>query len=69
MKEKSDERAEYIPTPDQIRAACAEVRESWTESEFNKRSNYKISPYFIPFCEVSTSYSEFKSEENIYRRN
>lgn len=34
---KDDERADYIPTPEEIREAAARIRETWTDEEHAAR--------------------------------
>lgn len=60
-------KAEYLPSPEEIRLGCLEVQKKWTNEEFFKRANIKIENYKIPVCEVGPSLSEYSAEKNIYR--
>lgn len=33
---------EYIPTPEQIEEACAEIREGWSDAEWERRSRHGL---------------------------
>jgi hypothetical protein len=37
----AEQRPLYEPTPEQIRAACAEIQKGWTEAERRRRSNQR----------------------------
>ena len=59
---------DYLPTPEEIKKACSEIREKWPEEEFFKRANKKKDQYVVPICEVTPAYNEFEAESNVYRR-
>lgn len=39
---------EYIPTPEEIRAACEAIRATWTEREHRRRAGLTEERYTIP---------------------
>jgi len=45
-----DETADYMPTPAQIREACAEIRSKWNDAT---RASRNVSGWFDPKCEAA----------------
>lgn len=58
---------DFLPTPEQIKEACVEIRKKWSESELHKRTAIKRIDYTVPVCDVTPSCNEFESEAKIYR--
>ena len=44
---------QYVPTEEQIRAACAEIRAGWTEAMWRSRNTVSVEP--VEIQSVSTS--------------
>jgi hypothetical protein len=48
--------ADFLPTPEQITAECAAIRETWDEIRY-KRSGEDLTPkYTIPTCREATDH-------------
>lgn len=43
------DRACYLPTPEEIRAACREIQSEWTEEEEDRRRAKQV-PWAVPTC-------------------
>lgn len=44
---------EYIPSPDEIRRQCVEIRKSWSEAERRSRSSQRNRRWEIPVTKVA----------------
>lgn len=42
LDQQRESRAEYMPTPDQIAAACLEINSTWSEFEKAKRRGVRL---------------------------
>lgn len=66
MKNKQEDLG-YIPSQEEIKNACKNFQQSWSEEEFFKRANIKKKNYTVPTCDLEPSCNEFSIEETIYR--
>lgn len=56
--------AEYLPTPEEIRAACLEIQATWTRKEEWQRGGHAGRPrWILPRSRLGEDGSRFRGEE------
>jgi len=61
-----DTGARYMPTPEQIRAACAEIQSTWSETQRAQREQIPAITWAVPASERLVAMGSFEGKRDLY---